>query len=208
MEVNPNSFFLLPSGGAVRFPNFTPSAPHHFLTLPFLWERLYLRLMQEALEGKMESSPSACLTTDSWKLTLDKDREAWVAWGSKSLVSFLLQRRLFIFGFWQFYYVWCAKVRFSLSLSSVVFLMLLQSCLISACFGKISAIIFSSILFLLSFWNPNCVRVQPFGIVPHISYTLFYIFQYSAPSPFSLAINSTDLSSSSLILSSLVSSLL
>lgn len=35
----------------MRFPNFTPSVPHRYLTLSFLWGRLCLRLMEGAPEG-------------------------------------------------------------------------------------------------------------------------------------------------------------
>ena len=35
----------------MRFPNFTPSVPHHYLTLSFLWGRLCLRLMEGAPDG-------------------------------------------------------------------------------------------------------------------------------------------------------------
>lgn len=208
MEVNPNSFFLLPSGGAVRFPNFTPSAPHHFLTLSFLWERLCLRLMQGAPEGGMESSPSARFTTDSWKLTLDKGRGAWVARGSKALVSFLLQRRLFIFGFWQFYYdvprwdflclyLLCSSWCFY---SLPWFLPLLE---------KFQPLSFPH-FFLFSPSGTLIVYTFTHLALSHTSLTHYSGFSRILPpaSPFSLAVNSTDLSSSSLTLSSPGSSLL
>lgn len=207
MEVNPKSFFLLPSEGAVKFPNFTPSAPHHFPTLSFLWERPCLRLMQGAPEGGMESSPSARLTTDSWKLTLDKGRGAWVARGSKALFSFTEKT---IFGFWQFYCdvpkwdflclypLWSSWCFYSLPW----FLPVLEK------FQPLSFPLF----FLSSPLEPQLCTCSTIWHCPtRPLHTTLYFLVFRTPRPphrFSLAINSTHLSSSSLILSSLGSSLL
>ena len=172
MEVNPKSFFLLPSEGAVKFPNFTPSAPHHFPTLSFLWERPCLRLMQGAPEGGMESSPSARLTTDSWKLTLDKGRGAW--WLEGPRLFFFYREDSLSLGFGSFTMMCQGEIFFVFILCGLPDASTV--CLDFCPFWKN----FSHYLFLYSFspllWNPNCVHVQPFGIVPHVSYTLLYIF--------------------------------